>query len=148
MNCADAAASQDLAYRVQNDAAALQWTAVYGFVPVVHALAALAGRGCHLRGSDAAVRARFGIGCGHQLGDRIAYAQPVAGARYADVLQRLVIDIPEQVHLDIGCLEGVGVLPEADARQPRPDVAHDASSSSSAFASSRSGLSKPSVNQS
>jgi ATP-binding cassette subfamily B protein len=39
----DAAASQDLAYRVQNDATAVQWTAIYGAIPVIHSFAALAG---------------------------------------------------------------------------------------------------------
>ena len=55
-------------------------------------LAAFAGSCCHVGCSDGAVRIRFDIGCGRQLGDRIAYAQPVAGTRHADVLQHLVID--------------------------------------------------------
>jgi hypothetical protein len=48
---------------------------------------------------------------------------------------------------DVVCLEGVGILAEADFSQPRPDVAHGVSCSSSAFASFKSGASKPSVNQ-
>ena len=36
-------ATQDLAYRINNDAPALQWTALYGFIPVIVSLASLAG---------------------------------------------------------------------------------------------------------
>ena len=71
----------------------------------------------------------------------------MAGARHADVLQHLVIDTVQQVHLDVVGLEGVGILAEANSSQPRPDVAHDVNSSSSAFASCKSLVSKPSVNQ-
>lgn len=39
----DAAATQDLAFRITSDSPALQWTAIYGFIPVIHALASLAG---------------------------------------------------------------------------------------------------------
>jgi ATP-binding cassette subfamily B protein len=39
----DAAATQDLVYRVSCDATALQWTAIYGFIPVLQSLVALAG---------------------------------------------------------------------------------------------------------
>jgi ATP-binding cassette subfamily B protein len=38
----DAAASQDLAYRISSDAPAIQWTAIYGFIPVAQSLTALA----------------------------------------------------------------------------------------------------------
>lgn len=37
----DATATQDLAYRVASDAPAIQWTALYGFIPIVQSLAAL-----------------------------------------------------------------------------------------------------------
>jgi hypothetical protein len=102
---------------------------------------------CHLNRCNAIIRIRFDIGCRHQLGDRIAYAQPVAGTGHADVLQHLVIDAVQQVHLDVVCLKGVGILAEANSGQPGPDIAHGVSSSSSAFASFKSGASKPSVNQ-
>ncbi len=39
----DAAATQDVAFRIACDAPALQWTAIYGVIPVVTSLAALAG---------------------------------------------------------------------------------------------------------
>ncbi|HEX2117494.1 MAG TPA: ABC transporter ATP-binding protein [Alphaproteobacteria bacterium] len=39
----DAATTQDLAYRIMSDAPALQWTAIYGFIPVIVSLASLAG---------------------------------------------------------------------------------------------------------
>jgi ATP-binding cassette, subfamily B, bacterial len=38
----DTAATQDLAYRVASDAPAIQWTALYGFIPIIQSLAALA----------------------------------------------------------------------------------------------------------
>src|SRR5690349_2201876 len=38
----EAAATQDLAFRILSDAPALQWTAVYGFIPVAVSLVALA----------------------------------------------------------------------------------------------------------
>jgi ATP-binding cassette subfamily B protein len=37
----DATATQDLAYRVSSDAPAIQWTAIYGFIPVIQSLSAL-----------------------------------------------------------------------------------------------------------
>ncbi len=39
----DAAATQDVAFRITNDSPALQWTAIYGFIPVINALVSLAG---------------------------------------------------------------------------------------------------------
>ncbi len=39
-------ATQDLAYRINNDASALQWTALYGFIPVIVSVASLAGTFC------------------------------------------------------------------------------------------------------
>jgi ATP-binding cassette, subfamily B, bacterial len=39
----DASTTQDLAYRIMSDAPALQWTAIYGFIPVVVSLVSLAG---------------------------------------------------------------------------------------------------------
>ncbi|HEX6980263.1 MAG TPA: ABC transporter ATP-binding protein [Alphaproteobacteria bacterium] len=39
----DAAATQDLAFRITCDSPALQWTAIYGFIPVITALTSLAG---------------------------------------------------------------------------------------------------------
>jgi ATP-binding cassette subfamily B protein len=39
----DAATTQDLAYRIMSDAPALQWTAIYGFIPVIVSLTSLAG---------------------------------------------------------------------------------------------------------
>jgi hypothetical protein len=97
--------------------------------------------------SDGAVRILFDIGCGRQLSDRIAKAQPVAGTRHTDVPKHRVIDVLEQVHFDVVCLEGVGISAEANSSQPRPDAAHGVSCSSSAFAPFKSGASKPSVNQ-
>lgn len=37
----DAAMTQDLAYRVSSDAPAIQWTAIYGFIPVIQSVSAL-----------------------------------------------------------------------------------------------------------
>jgi len=37
----DTAATQDLAHRVASDAPAIQWTAIYGFVPIIQSLTAL-----------------------------------------------------------------------------------------------------------
>jgi ATP-binding cassette, subfamily B, bacterial len=39
----ESAATQDLAFRIMSDAPALQWTAVYGFIPVAVSMVALAG---------------------------------------------------------------------------------------------------------
>ena len=35
-------------------------------------------------------------------------------AGYADVLERLIVDLPEQIHVDVVRLERVGILREAD----------------------------------
>ena len=70
---------------------------------------------------------------------------PMANARHADVFKHLVIDFLEQFLLYIAGIKGVGIL--SDSIKPGPDAAHT-SSSSSVFASSRTGVSKPSVNQS
>ena len=72
----------------------------------------------------------------------------MAGARYADVLQQLIIEPGEQIRVDVIGFEGVGILAETDCLQPIPNRAQAESSSSSAFASCRTGVSKPSVNQS
>jgi len=41
----------------------------------------------------------------------------MAGARHANVLQRLVIDLSEQLHVNVVSLEGVGILGKADRLQ-------------------------------
>src|SRR6516164_4814201 len=71
----------------------------------------------------------------------------MARTRHANVFQHLIIDLGEQVSVNVVGLEGVGILGETDLLEPTPYSAHAASSSSSAFASFRSGVSKPSVNQ-
>ena len=38
----------------------------------------------------------------------------MAGARDIDVLQRLVIDLLEKIHVDVVGLEGVGILAKTD----------------------------------
>jgi hypothetical protein len=82
-----------------------------------------------------------------QLGNGTAKAQPMARARHPNVLQRLIIDLREQVHVDVVGLEGIGVLREADCLKPSSDIAHAESCSSSNLAPWRTGVSKPSVNQ-
>ena len=89
----------------------------------------------------------FGNRCGGQFGDGIAQAQPMACARHANVFQHLIIDLGEQVSVNVVGFEGVGILGETDLFEPIPYCAHAASSSRSAFASLRSWVSKPSVNQ-
>jgi hypothetical protein len=89
----------------------------------------------------------FGNRCGGQFGDGIAQAQPMACARHANVFQHLIIDLDEQVSVNVVGFEGVGILGETNCLEPIPYCAHAASSSRSAFASFRSGVSKPSVNQ-
>src|SRR5258708_8588035 len=37
----DTAVTQDLAHRVASDAPAIQWTAIYGFIPIIQSLTAL-----------------------------------------------------------------------------------------------------------
>ena len=53
----------------------------------------------------------------------------MAGARDTDVLQRLVIDLLEQIHVDVVGVEGVGILAKADSLQPFADLAHTLSCS-------------------
>jgi len=89
----------------------------------------------------------FGNRCGGQFGDGIAQAQPMARARHANVFQHLIIDLGEQISVNVVGFEGVGRLGETDLLEPIPYCAHAASSSRSAFASLRSWVSKPSVNQ-
>ena len=64
-----------------------------------------------------------------------------------NIFQRLIVHLFEQVHINVVGLEGVGILGEADSLQPIPDRAHTASCSNNAFASCRTGVSNPSVNQ-
>ena len=71
----------------------------------------------------------------------------MTSARDTDILQRLVIDVLEQIHVDVVSLEGVGILGKTDRLQPFSDLAHALSCSSSALASFKSSVSKPSVNQ-
>ena len=71
----------------------------------------------------------------------------MACARYANILQHLVVDLPEQIDVDVVGLESVGILGEINRLQPFADLAHIASCSSNAFASFRSRVSNPSVNQ-
>jgi len=67
--------------------------------------------------------------------------------RDADVLQHRVIDLTEQVHPDFIGVKGVGILAKTNRLQPFPDLARGLSCSSSTFASFKSSVSKPSVNQ-
>jgi hypothetical protein len=71
----------------------------------------------------------------------------MAADRDADVLQHLVIDVPEQVHADFISLKGVAILGKAYCLQPFLDLAHALNCSSNALASFKSRVSKPSVNQ-
>ena len=48
----------------------------------------------------------------------------MAGDRGANVFERLVVDLPEQIHVDIVGLKGAGVLREADRLQPVADRVH------------------------
>src|SRR5215469_8506562 len=60
---------------------------------------------------------------------------------------QLIVNLSEEINVDVIDLEGVGILAKADRLQPFPDLAHALSCSSSALASSRSSVSKPSLNQ-
>jgi hypothetical protein len=71
----------------------------------------------------------------------------MACARYANVLQQLIVDPGKQVGVNIVRFERVGILAQTDCLQPTPHGAHAESSSSSALASCRTGVPKPSVNQ-
>jgi hypothetical protein len=52
-------------------------------------------------------------GCGTELRDSIADAQPVTSTRDANVFEHLVIELSEQVHLDVVGLKRIGILGEA-----------------------------------
>src|SRR5215472_1782432 len=82
-----------------------------------------------------------------QLCDCVPNAQSMACARYANILQQLIVNLSEQINIDVVGLEGVGILAKAVRLQPFPDLAHALSCSSSAFASFRSSVSKPSLNR-
>jgi hypothetical protein len=71
----------------------------------------------------------------------------MATDRAANVLQHLVIDLPEQVHTDFIGVKGVGILAKPDRLKPLSDLAHALSCSNSVLASFKSSVSKPSVNQ-
>jgi hypothetical protein len=71
----------------------------------------------------------------------------MAGTGNADVLQSLIIDLLEQIHVDVIVLEDLGVLAKTDRLQPTADLAHALSCSNSVLASFKSSVSKPSVNQ-
>ena len=82
-----------------------------------------------------------------QLCDCVANAQAVACARYANIFQHLVVNLTEQIDVEIVSHESIGILGEINRLQPFADLAHISSCSSSAFASFRSRVSNPSVNQ-
>jgi hypothetical protein len=69
------------------------------------------------------------------------------GAGHAKVPQSLIIDLPEKVHVDIVGFEDVGILAKPDRLKRFLDLTHAVSCSSSALASFKSSVSKPSVNQ-
>src|SRR6516162_7312427 len=71
----------------------------------------------------------------------------MACARYTDIFQQLIVYLRQQINVDVICLKGIGILGETDRLQPFADLAHVASCSSNAFASFRSRVSNPSVNQ-
>jgi len=71
----------------------------------------------------------------------------LAANRDADVLPRLVIDLPEQVHPHFIGVKGVRIVAKADCVQPSPDLAHALSCSNNNVACFKSSVSKPSVNQ-
>jgi hypothetical protein len=56
-------------------------------------------------------------------------------------------DLGKEIHINVVGFEEVGILAETDCLQPIPHRAHAANSSSKAFASYRTGVPKPSVNQ-
>jgi hypothetical protein len=71
----------------------------------------------------------------------------MAGACHADLLQRLVVNLLEQIRVNVVGCERLGILAEADPLQPSSHFAHAVSCSSSALACFKSSVSKPSVNQ-
>jgi hypothetical protein len=53
-----------------------------------------------------------------EIADSLEDADPVAGGFDADIFQRLLIDISEQLPVDVVGFESIGVLSEAEALQP------------------------------
>jgi hypothetical protein len=84
---------------------------------------------------------------GGEFGDPVSDAQSMPGARHAKVPQSLVMDLLEKIHVDVIGLEGVGILAKPDGLESFANLAHALSCSSSALASFKSSVSKPSVNQ-
>jgi hypothetical protein len=82
-----------------------------------------------------------------QLGYCSADAHAVAGNEDANVLENLIIDLPEKIRVDLVGLERIGVLGKADGLEPLAEPGHAANSASSDLACFRSSVSKPSVNQ-
>jgi hypothetical protein len=48
----------------------------------------------------------------------------MTSTRHANIFERLIIELSEQIHLDVVGLKGVGILSEADCRQPGSDLIH------------------------
>jgi hypothetical protein len=63
---------------------------------------------------DGAPRFYFGNRSEGEFGDGVADAQPMAGARDANVLQQLIVDLAEQLRVDVIGVEGVGILAKTD----------------------------------
>ena len=59
----------------------------------------------------------------------------MAGVRYADILEYLVVNLPEQIDVEIVRFKDIAILREPNRFEPLADVAHVASCSSSDFAS-------------
>ena len=69
-----------------------------------------------------------------KLSNRIPDTQAMTGARYANVLQHLIVELPEQINLDIVSLKRIGILGETKRLQPFAHLAHGPSCSSSVLA--------------
>jgi hypothetical protein len=54
-------------------------------------------------------------------------AEPMTGARYADVLQCLVIDLLGAYPFDVVCLERIGILVKTNQLQTFPNLSHGSS---------------------
>jgi hypothetical protein len=61
----------------------------------------------------------------------------MACARHSNVLQYLVIDLSEQVHVDVVALEGIRILRKADCLKPGSDIAQAATRSRQCTSSHR-----------
>jgi hypothetical protein len=82
-----------------------------------------------------------------EFSDRVSDAHPMTCRGYTNVVENLIMDLPQQLHVNFADLDGIAVSAKTNRLEPLAYLAHGLSCSSSVLAFFKSSVSKPSVNQ-